>query len=104
MTGDLHHVPFGALPVRLQLRAELAHNFTNSSRVITEGACAVPPSRRLRETTDETHRTTQHRDGLTLSWDDPETAECHFLRFLIHTGDGGYAIRELAAAPKRWLG
>ncbi len=30
MTGDLRHVPLGALTVSVQLRAELAHNFTNS--------------------------------------------------------------------------
>jgi hypothetical protein len=74
MTGDLRQVPLGALTVSVQLRAEVAHNFTNSCRVRTEGACGVPPSQRLRETTGPTLRSSKTSDGLTKPWDDPKTA------------------------------
>jgi len=52
MTGDLCQVPLGALTVSGQLRAELAYNFTNPWWVTTKKACGVPPSLRLRDTTD----------------------------------------------------
>ena len=51
MTGDSRHVRLGALTVSVQLRAELAHNFTQSCWAGTEGACGVPLSQPFREAT-----------------------------------------------------
>src|SRR5713226_9627314 len=74
MTGDLRQVPLGALTVSVQLRAELAHNFTNSCSVTTEEACGVPRSQRLRDTTGPTFQSSKTSGGRTASWDDPKTA------------------------------
>src|SRR5229473_3485882 len=74
MTGDLRQVPLGALTVSVQLRAELAHNFTNSCCVTTEEACGVPRSQRLRDTTGPTFQSSKTSGGLTASWGDPKTA------------------------------
>src|SRR5258708_7276345 len=73
MTGDLRTAHLGARTISVQLRAELAHNFTNSCRVRTEGACGVPRSRRLRDTTGPTLQSSKTSGGLTTSWDDPQT-------------------------------
>jgi len=64
MTGDLGQVPLGARTVSVRSRAELTHDFTNSCRVRTEGACCVPPSRRLRDTTGPTFQSPKRSDGL----------------------------------------
>src|ERR1700686_1000345 len=65
----------GAQTVSVQLKAELAHNPTNSWPVRTEGACGVPPSQRLPETTGPTLQSSKTSGGLTESWDDPTTAK-----------------------------
>ena len=74
MAGDLRPVPLGGLTVRVQLRAELAHNFTNSCWVRTEGAGGAPRSQRLRDTTGPTLQSSKTNGGLTKSWDDPKPA------------------------------
>jgi hypothetical protein len=51
MTGDLRQVSLGALTVRVQLRAELAHNSQISVERQLKKAFAVPRSQRLRDTT-----------------------------------------------------
>jgi hypothetical protein len=71
--GELRQVPLGAPTVGVQLRAEWARNFPNSCRVRTEGACGVPPSQRLRETTGPTFQRSKTSGGLTTSGDDPKT-------------------------------
>src|ERR1700733_1046698 len=98
MTGDLRRTPLGALTVSVQLKADLAHNFTNSCRVRTEGACGVPRSQRLRETTGPTFQSAKRSDGLTKPWDDPTTARATVsLTFHTHWRQG-YEIRERQAA------
>lgn len=59
----LHHYP------------DLAHNFTNSCRVKTVGACGVPRSRRLRDTTIPTLEDSKRSSGLTTAWDDAPTGK-----------------------------
>ena len=88
MTGDLRQVPLGARTVSVQLRAELAHNFTNSCLVTTEGACGVPRSERLRDTTGTTFQSSKTSGGLTTSWDDSKTARAIVSPiFHTHTGE-----------------
>jgi hypothetical protein len=75
--------PLGALTVSVQLRAESAHIFTNSCCVRTEGACGVPLSQRLRETTGPTFQSSKSSGGLTTSWDDAKTVGRLFLQLSI---------------------
>jgi hypothetical protein len=72
---ELRQVPLGALTVRVQLRAELAHNYTNSCGVRAERAGGVPHSQRLRDTTGPTLQSSKTSGGLTKPWDDPKTAK-----------------------------
>jgi hypothetical protein len=51
MPGGLRQVPRVAVTLTVQLRAELARNFTDSYWVTTEGARGVQHSQRLRDTT-----------------------------------------------------
>jgi hypothetical protein len=87
MNGDLRYVPFGALILRVQLRAEMTHNFTKSP-LTTERACRVPRSQLLRETTGPTLQSSKTSGGLTTSWDDPKTARATVSpTFHTHTGE-----------------
>src|SRR6266436_1154782 len=100
MTGDLRQVLLGALTVSVQLRAELAHNFTNSCWVRTEGACGVPCPQRLRDTTGPTLQSSKTSGGLTTSWDDPKTATASISPTFHTQGQGVTQFEKVQAANR----
>ena len=74
MPGDLRQVPRVALTPAVQLRAELAHNFTDSNLVTTEEARGVQHSQRLRDRTRAGLQSFKTSGGRTTSLGDPKTA------------------------------
>ena len=74
MPGDLRQVPRVALSLTVQLRAELAHNFTDSYWVTTEEARGVQHLQRLRDATGAVLQGFKTSGVRTTSLDDPETA------------------------------